>query len=176
MTKVGNILIENGNVYKVYKITVEEISSKSERILYYRPLSKKSGIESLECSIPENSLLVSNMRMLSSKAEIDNFFKTLSSNDFLSTEEIDTDNAIKLLALNNIQKTALVIKYYWKEIVKSNAVTTKTMRDVFEKSINSILDEVSLVTGETPEKTRVKIEKQLNKFFKIKPSESKTLN
>jgi RNA polymerase-interacting CarD/CdnL/TRCF family regulator len=71
-----------------------------------------------------------------------------------------------MLSLNDIRKVAFVIKKYWKEQRKKRLEFTKVKRDLLEKAIDLISEEIAFVTQTSLVNTKLKIARVLNGSFK----------
>ncbi len=166
-TKIGRIFVDGGSVYIVHKIKVEQTKDKTEKIIYYRPYYKSISNNTLECSIPESSIELSNLKEPHTKPEINEFLEYLASKT-VKKEDVDLENPQTVLNLNDIYKLAYVIKYFWKEYNTEGATLTKTKYNLLNKAIDAITEEVALVLGVTLERAKELITKELNKFSKNK--------
>ena len=160
-TKVGTKLIDGGVVYEVYKILSEKLQDKEERIIHYRPYYKNVTNNTLQCSVPESKLLVTALRSPVSKHDIDELFFYLSAK-LKQNRELEIDDAAAILSMNNIREIAFVIKKYWKESIKNGIDFKKSKKDLLEKAIDMITEEVALVTDLSLDNAREKITSALN--------------
>jgi RNA polymerase-interacting CarD/CdnL/TRCF family regulator len=152
--KVGNKIIEKGRVYKVYKIENEKIGDKVERIIHFRPYFKNSIDGTLVCSIPECNIDHITIRKPVSKNEVGEMLEYLSRRS-RKNKIIDVIKAKPVLNLNDMRKTAKIIKRCWWE--KKDSGLTKTKKDILEVGIERIVEEVALVTGVSIKTAREKI-------------------
>jgi RNA polymerase-interacting CarD/CdnL/TRCF family regulator len=161
-TKVGTKLVDGGVVYEVYKILDEKLQDKEERIIHYRPYYKNINNTTLVCSVPESSLPNTALRPPVSKKDIDELFFYLSAK-LKQNKELIIDDAESILYMNNIRDIAYVIKKFWKESVKKEVDFKKSKKDLLEKAILMITEEVALVTGTSLDTARKRITSALNK-------------
>lgn len=159
--KVGTKLIDGGVAYKVIKITTEKIEDRDEKILYYKPFFANSNNSSLQCSIPEKNLSVANIRTPLSKEKIDELFSILEAKIKLKTE-METDEALGILALNDTFELAQVLKKYSKEKNKKGPDFPKTKNDLLTRALDMIAEEVALVTNTSLEVAKLNITSALN--------------
>jgi RNA polymerase-interacting CarD/CdnL/TRCF family regulator len=164
-TKIGKILVDGGSVYIVHKIKLEVVREKPEKVIYYRPLYKSISNNTLECSIPESNLEISNLKDPHTKAEIKDLMDYLSAKSF-KKEDVDLENTTSVLSLNDIYKIAYLIKHFWKEYNTEGVTLTKTKYNLLNHAIDAITEEISHVMGTTLEKGKQAIIKELNKYSK----------
>ncbi|KKQ52750.1 hypothetical protein A2865_04120 [Candidatus Woesebacteria bacterium RIFCSPHIGHO2_01_FULL_39_17] len=161
-TEVGTKLIDGGVVYIVYKILKEKLQDKEERIIHYKPYFKNVYNSTLVCSIPESSILNTDLRIPASKKEIKELLFYLSVK-LRKNKELDLDDASAILSLNNISDAAYVIRKFWKESLKKGVDFKKSKKDLLKKAINMIIEEVALVTKTSPDSARENITTALNR-------------
>ncbi len=70
--------------------------------------------------------------------------------------------AKSILSLNDIYKTVIVIKRYWREKKKEGDSFSKSKKDILDMAINKTVEEVALVTGISLSKAKDKIIIALN--------------
>ena len=111
--KVGSKFIERGKVYRIFKIERHKYNGRTERIIHYCPYFKNSINKTLVCSIPESSLVASNIRTPIPKNEVGDVFSNLSKK-IRHQKDLNADQAKITLDLNDIYKTADILKRYWR--------------------------------------------------------------
>lgn len=163
--KVGSALIEGGVVYKVIKIMKDGSQNNSDRIIYYKPFYKNVSNSTLECSIPESSLKLSNFRDPSSKEEILALFSNLKLNRH-DESDLDIENAAEMLKLNDIRQIAFVIKSFWKDSLNDGLGFTKTKSDLLKKAVSTIVEEIAYVMELSLDEAKNRISKTISKSSK----------
>ncbi|KKR30148.1 MAG: hypothetical protein UT61_C0012G0018 [Candidatus Woesebacteria bacterium GW2011_GWA1_39_8] len=144
--KVGDKFIERGKVYRIFKIEKATYEGKTERLIHYCPHYKNSLNKTLVCSIPESSLIISNIRTPIPKKEITELLGRLAKRS-KKKKVYDVDEAKLTLNLNDIYKTADVLRKYWRKKNKDIESFTKVQKDVLEMAMNRLVEEVALVKG-----------------------------
>lgn len=142
--KVGNKIIERGKVYKVFKITKAKFDDKLERVIHYRYYFENSADRSIVCSIPECSIEHPDIRKPVSRKEIDAMLEFLSKRT-RNQDDLDIAEAKSELYLNDILKTAEIIKRCFKEKRSKGQEFSKTKKDLLKAATESIVEEVALV-------------------------------
>lgn len=112
--KVGDKLVERGKVYRIFKVEKKKTNGEIERVIHYCPYYKNSMNKTLICSIPESSLINSSIREPVSKKEIKELILNLSKKT-RKASDLNTDQAKATLNLNDIHKTANILRRYWRE-------------------------------------------------------------
>lgn len=142
--KVGSKIIERGKVFRVFKITMTRYNGKQERVIHYRHHFDDSVDSSLVFSIPESSIEYPDIRKPVSKNEIVEVLQFLSKRT-RNEDKLDIADAKMVLNLNDIYKTAEIIKKYHKEKNGSEEDFSKVKRDLLNTAIEIIIEEIALV-------------------------------
>lgn len=142
--KVGSTIVERGKVFKVFKITKTKFNDKLERVIHYRYYFENLINNSLVCSIPECNIEHPDIREPVSRKEIDEILILLSKKA-KDQNELDITEAKSELNLNDIFKTAEVIKRCFKEKRRKGQEFSKTKKDLLKAATESIVEEVALV-------------------------------
>lgn len=159
--KVGSTIIERGKVFKVFKITKAKFNNKLERVIHYRYYFEDSVNSSLVCSIPECNIEHPDIRKPVSRKEIDAILIILSKRT-REQNELDINEAKSELNLNDIFKTAEVIKRCVKEKRRKGQDFSKTKKDLLKAATASIVEEVALVHSVSLSNAKQKITIALN--------------
>lgn len=154
--KIGSKIVEQGEVYRVYKITRTKVDEKVQRIIHYRHFFKRTKDDSLNFSIPECSIEYPDIRCPVSRGEIGEVFEILQK---WATEgvEIDIDQAKSDICENDILKTARVLKGCFKERVEKGQAFTSSKKTLLDTAINRVIEEVALVSNLSLDEARKKI-------------------
>ena len=158
--KVGNKLIEQGKVHRIFKITEKKIDGKKVRIIHFKPYFKNAINNSLVCSIPEPSIKDTNLRSLVSKDDVKVVLAKLAKRS-KRTKPIDNNEAGDILKLNNIKKTVQLARKFWSEKNNEDINFTKRKKDILEDSIMCIAQEIACVLNIPLNKAEEKINSAL---------------
>ncbi len=159
--KIGSKIIEGGKVYRVFEIEEKKVNGKIEIIIHYQPHYTDVSNKTLVCSIPESSLKKINVRRPVSKKEMNELLGNLSKRS-KKRNALEIVKAKSILSLNDIYKTVIVIKRYWREKKKEGDSFSKSKKDILDMAINKTVEEVALVTGISLSKAKDKIIIALN--------------
>ena len=159
--KIGSKIIEGGKVYRVFEIEEKKVNGKIEIIIHYQPHYTDISNKTLVCSIPESSLKKINVRRPVSKKEMNELLGGLSKRS-KKRNALEIVKAKSILSLNDIYKTVIVIKRYWREKKKEGDSFSKSKKDILDMAINKTVEEVALVTGISLSKAKDKIIIALN--------------
>jgi RNA polymerase-interacting CarD/CdnL/TRCF family regulator len=154
--KIGSKIIEQGKVYRVFGIEKKKVDGKMEIIIHYQPLYTNVTNNTIVCSIPESRLKRINVRRPVSKKEMDELLEDLSKRS-KEKDSLEIVKAKLILGLNNIYKTAAVIKRYWREKKQEGDGFSKTKNDILNMAIDRSVEEVALVNETTLSKAKDKI-------------------
>lgn len=153
--KVGSRIVEQGKVFRIFKIELRGNGEGEQRILHYKPLFNTGPDTQIVCTIPEENLQDASIRSPAKKNFVKEILDSLT-NWKRTREEYETDDAKDILKENDLEKTAGVLKAFWKEKYNSETIT-KGKRDVLETAVERMREEVAYVTNTTPEKAEKKI-------------------
>lgn len=160
--KVGDKLVEFGQVFRIFKIETRETSDgEIERILHFRPFFKSNENKGMVCSIPETSLKDTKIRPPISKDIVNELILKLSTKP---QREVETDvNAVKeALGQNDVFETALILRSLWVEQITSESFT-KSKRDMLQMAVSRLVEEIALVVDLTLDKADDRIKGALSK-------------
>jgi len=152
--KVGDKIVEFGQVYRVFKII--------DGVVYYKPYYANKENKSLVFSIPRQNLNQTKIRRPLEKGKIKKIIRGLSRKTEINGE-LDTEDAKESLKLNSARQTAQILKQLWYEKCNEDKNFTKSKKDVFELAINRFVEEVAFVSRTTVDGAKDKITKALNK-------------
>lgn len=161
MFKVGDKIIDNGKVYEIFKIKKEKTSSGvQEKIIYYEPYFENSAGNTLICSVPMRNLDKANIRRPISKKELKKVLKTLS-NPVNDEKQIKVPQMRETLCLNNLCKTAQILKRLWVDKNNSSTNFSRTRQELFDSAMQRLIQEVALVDDLPLKEARRKIKEVL---------------
>lgn len=142
--KIGDKLVEGGKVYEVFEISKGKIGDNIERIIHYRPSFGNPINDSLVCSIPECNIEHPNKRYTMSKKEVNEILQYLAQKTkrFI---ELDIQEAKDTLLLNDLSKTARVLKKCYKEKEVKGVDFAKSKKDILSRAKDGIVEEIAIV-------------------------------
>lgn len=152
--KVGDILVDSDQIYKIYEI--------KSGLVHYRPIARSDRHESLTCTIPEENIFKAGMRRPLTADQIDEFLSQLKKED-TTDKLIDYKLVKETLFLNDPTKTAPLLRLLWNNKGKGD-VYSRTDEDMLSAIMKHLIEEVALVLKITPEKAKQKIEKMGKKI------------
>jgi len=148
--KVGDILVDSDQIYKIYEI--------KDGLIHYKPVwHKEDRHESLTCTIPEENVFKAGMRRPLTIEQIEEFLAELKKID-TTDKLIDYKLVKETLFLNDPTKTAPLLRLLWNNKGKGETYS-RTDEDMLSAIMKHLVEEVALVLKITPEEARQKIEK-----------------
>jgi RNA polymerase-interacting CarD/CdnL/TRCF family regulator len=164
--KVGDKIVNFGQVFRIFKSKKKKISKdKEEKIIFFRPYFKNRKNRTLICSIPVNNLDKTNIRRPISKKELRLLLKKLSRKSGVK-EPINLAQARGVLGLNDIYKTAQVLKSLWVEKNDESANFSESRKNLFKLLMKQLVEEVAFVGRISLIQARKKIKVALEKGVK----------
>lgn len=163
--KIGSKIIEGGTAYQVFKIENTKNGSETQSIVFYKPCFDNSNSSDIVCSIPEHNINPPDMRRPVSKKEMEEVFIFLSKKT-TSNAEVDIMKSKDVFRLNDIFKTAEVLRDVFKEKILKGEEFSKSKRDLMDASVGKMVEEIALVY-------RVSLEGAKKKLFVALDSSSK---
>jgi len=154
--KVGSRLVEQGKVFRVFRIETRGNGAGEQRILHYKPLFNTGPDAQIICTIPEEKLDDASIRPPVKKNFIKEILVSLTTWKH-SKDEYETEDAKDILKENDLVKTAGILKAFWKEKYNSEETITKGKRDILEIAVERMREEIAYVTNTTLEKAEKKI-------------------
>lgn len=142
--KIGSKIIEGGTAYEVFKIKKTKNNGETQSIVFYKPCFENSNSSDIVCSIPEHNITPPDMRKPVSKKEMEEVFIFLSKKTRGSTE-VDIMKSKDVFRLNDIFKTAEVLKDVFKEKMIKGEEFSKSKRDLMDASVAKMVEEIALV-------------------------------
>lgn len=154
--KVGDKLVERGEIFRIFKIQIKKYNGETERIIHYRNYYTNSLNSSLFCSVPECNMGDHDIRSPVSKKEMKDALKRLRKKP-KNTDALDVAEAKTVLNSNDVHQTLSVLKKYWREKKRDDENFTKAKRDVLSTAIERVVEETALVSGVSLDKAKDKI-------------------
>jgi RNA polymerase-interacting CarD/CdnL/TRCF family regulator len=142
--KIGSKIIEGGTAYEVFKIKNTKNGNGTQRIVFYKPCFDNSNSSDIVCSIPEHNITPPDMRKPVSKKEMEEVFVFLSKKT-TSNAEVDIMKSKDVFRLNDIFKTAEVLRDVFKEKMLKGEEFSKSKRDLMDASVGKMVEEIALV-------------------------------
>ena len=157
--KKGEKFIEFGNVYVVTKMEIRDYDGEKKRVICYEHYFKSDlNGDNIICSIPEDSLNITNIRKPISKDDLKEIIKIFSSKSRQRKIRIET---VKDILINNDPfETAKAIKRLDWESKRDSISISKNM--LLKKLKITLSKEIALVMGKTPEKALREIDRLLS--------------
>ncbi len=154
--KVGDKIVDFGQVYRVFKVKKETV--------FFKPYFKNRLNNGMVCSIPIDNFTKTKMRKPIKKKELKLLMKRLGKKA-RKDKLLETTRAKDLLNFNDPKKTVRVLRSLWREKADDSINFTKSKKDAFELAIKRFVEEVAFLSGVSVEKSREKIETALNSAY-----------
>lgn len=155
--KVGNKIIDYGQVYKIFKIKKEKnIDGEKETVIFYKPYFEGKE-KTVVCSIPVKNIDKAKIREPILKEELEKILNSLSKTPDI-IDRVNTTQLREELNLNNLQKTAQVLKILWIDKNDETTSFTRWKQEVFNMAMERLIEEVALVCDLSLSQAREKIE------------------
>lgn len=172
--KVGDKIIDIGQVHRIFKIKKKENSDgETEKLIFYKPFFKSEKDPSLICSISQSNLSETNLRRPASKKKIKETLKLLSKEPETVTK-VDVRTASVYSKNNDLAVITRSLKMLWWERVEKKyegkSLTSKKKR-VYQNAMRHLTEEISIVEGISLKKAKEKIKRRLRKIGPEKPEE-----
>jgi len=170
--KVGDKLVDFGQVYRVYKIKKDKtLEGKREDCIYYKPYFKSEKNQSLVCSIPKSNIEEENLRKPVSKKKINETLKLLGQKPNSETV-INIAVASSYLKENNPIETARLLKILWleKQGNKEKKLSTRK-KMICQNAMRHLVEEIAVVQNISLKKAKEKIIRRLEKICPAKQGE-----
>lgn len=155
--KVGDKIIESGQVYRIFKIKKQKNSEgKLEKIVYFNPHYKTAQNTSVICSIPALNIEKTGIRKPISKNRLERLMQNLTSKKTVEKFS-DINKAKMLLKSNDPADTVKLLITLWREKNKETENFSKSKRIIFDLAMENLVQELALVEGVSLEKAREEI-------------------
>jgi len=164
--KVGDKIIDFGQVCRIFKIKKEKnAKGKNKKVIFFRPYFKTRQNRTLVCSIPVNNIKRAKIRGPISKKKLRELSKELSKEADVK-KPINTTRLREMLRLNEVHKTAQVLKTLWLDKKDESTTFTKIRKDIFSLAMKRLVEEVAFVNRVSLGKARKQIKTALKKGVK----------
>ncbi len=147
--KVGDKIVEQGQVFRIFKIQKETI--------FYKPYFCVKGETSFTCSIPAENVDKTKIRNPISLADL----KTLTEKLKIKNKTQDcpnADDAKELLKSDDPIETVVVLRTLWEEKERSPENFSRSKKEIFELAMERLVQEFALVSRISLEKARERID------------------
>ena len=151
--KVGDKLVHSGQIYRIFKI-------EKKKTIFFKPYLKTRKNRTLIYSIPLSNIDKTNIRKPISKKELRPLLKKLSKKSDIK-KPINLAQAKGILNLNDIDKTAQVLKSLWIEKNDESTNFSESRKNVFKLLMKQLVEEVACASGIPLVKARGKIKTAL---------------
>lgn len=157
--KVGDKIVENGRVYRIFKIKKRKLNGEAKRFAFFRRYYKKDTDRSVVSSLPVDAVDKANIRKPVNKKDIKRAKKILSKGK--SRKKVKLKTLKSKFNENDIVKTAEVAKRLWDEKQdRENLPPTK--KKLYKKSIRSLSEEFAFVLDKNLKEGKKLVKKQLS--------------
>ena len=159
--KVGDKIVELGQVFRIFKIK-EEKNDDGElgRVIFFKPYYKTEDIRSITCSIPEKNIEKTFIRRPITREELKDLVVLLKKSRRDETE-IDVNKAKTLLKTNDPADAVKLIYILQKEKKREKENFSKSKKGIFKEAIELLVQEFALVDKISLDKAREKIHSAL---------------
>jgi len=142
--KVGDELVEPGNIYKIFKISKSKgENGKTEKLAHFRPFFKETDSTGIVATIPVENIEKPAFRPLISSSALDECLKMLKTKTEIK-KTTDIADLKDILKLNDLKEVVRVINTLLKE--KNGSETfPKSKKDVIDVALTSIKLEFAAV-------------------------------
>jgi len=143
--KVGDKIIEFGQVYRIFKIVKKKgPQGKEEKDIHYRNYYRTLINKGLSFSIPVKNIKKTNIRRPISKKRLGKLLKEFTK---MPKKEplLNITKAKSDLILNDPFKTAQILKKLWLDKNDESTNFNKTQKGIFELSMERLREEVAFV-------------------------------
>lgn len=152
--KVGEMIVKLGEVCKIVRIEKRKnATGQTEEILYYKPYFSEYRVKDLVYSIPLANISLASIRKLISKKELESLIESL-----CKTIEVDLSTDIieyqEALDSNDPHEIAYALKRIWVEKQNKEVKLSKVKDDLFQTSLNILMEEVAYLKKTTPTEAR----------------------
>lgn len=160
--KIGAKIIEDGKVYRIFKIEKRQFQGETENFIFYKPYFNYNDGDTVICSIPSSSINKTSIRPPASIDDIKDLIKSLGIRTE-KTDEFDSNDAKDMLKENRLKRTALVAKKYWLKKHSEIDKLSFSQRRIMQNAIESLTEEIALVNNLSLEKAETLITSKLAK-------------
>jgi len=154
--KVGDKVVEPGNVYRIFKIEKKKNGEgQLQKVIFFKPFFEAKNESKIVCSIPVKNIRKIDLRRVLSKKELQELLGQLKKGIKLESPT-DAKELKEILNLNDLTETVRVLKTLWKE-KNTFENFSKSKKDVMDAATESFAQELASVKGISLDKAREKI-------------------
>lgn len=156
--KVGQKIIDANQILEITKL--------DDTRLYYKSID---GYHELTGSIPLANVVTAGIRLISSKQEVEEFFKELAKKHELKIDEkpIDQKTFKELMCVNEPLKIVPLLQQLWATKIRMGETFLGGNRDALETIVGHIAEEFAVSMKVKPEEIKTKIVKTLQSVIKV---------
>jgi RNA polymerase-interacting CarD/CdnL/TRCF family regulator len=161
--KVGDLMVNFGEVFKIIKIEKKEINAgKKESVIFYKSYYSENQTHDAVHSLPVKNLSLTSLRKLISKKELEELLGILSKpiDDELPIDVLEFKQSI---SANNPFEMAYLIRRIWMEQQANNSELSHAKSKLYAESMKILSEEIALVKQTTLSSARQLISKALKK-------------
>ena len=158
--KVGDKIINFGQVFRIFKIEEKKIEGRLENILHFKPYYKGTDNTGLVCSIPKRNISQTNIR---EPISMDRFSELLGLLSKRSNKEAPSsvNDAKEVLNSNDPEQVVDILRALWKVKKRKSDEFTKGKKDALELALKRLIEEFALVGDTTLDEAEVAIRETL---------------
>ncbi len=164
--KVGDTLVQFGQVFQIFKIKEEKTASSVQKLIFFKPLFASQENETLICSIPADSLIKTKIRRPVKKERLQKLFKKLFKRP-PEGEPLNLLDAKQNLESNRLSKVAAVLRSFWFEKNGQSKNFTLSREGVLRESLKVFSEEAACVLGTDPDQVRKEIKLNFKKALEV---------
>ena len=159
--KKGDKIVDYGRVFNVFKISkTKAVDNKLDDCIHYKSHFPTENSNMLECSLPKSSLHLTNIRKISSKADLLKALRKLKKK--MQPQKLTTIEIEEKLKQNDLFTSAKTVALLWATKKDEDYGLTTKNKMLMEKAIESIAEELALAQKISLKKAKEKILQRLN--------------
>lgn len=143
--KKGDLIIDKGRVYKIFKVEVEkDDEGKEERLIFYKPHFTSKKNETLEVSIPEKNMKSGEVRKPVDEEKMDEYMESLTKLKKME-KRLNIKSAKAVLGNNDIDETVEMLRMSWSDKENEEVNFTTSKRRVYKRLKRRVAMELAAV-------------------------------
>ena len=157
----GDVLINSGRMYKVFKFTEKKFNNELQSYMCYKQLYANKQRGSITCSIPVASIGETKIRKPHTKEQLQKLITFLKELKVDVTEAVDTKTTADIVYSSQLKKKAELLKRLWFE-KKIKSGLSHTKNKIFSKLITTLREEIAYMFDLSLKKAEDKVLVTLN--------------
>jgi RNA polymerase-interacting CarD/CdnL/TRCF family regulator len=157
--KVGDKIMDNGQVQRVYEIKTREKNGETVKIALFRPYYKKGKDTTVLSSVPVKNFNEANIRKPMDKSTLKDVRAVLK--DGVENSELELKDLKEKMNENDPFETATVAKYLWIE-KKDREKLPPSKKKIYKKALRALSEEFAYAMGKRPEKAKASVKRALS--------------